>query len=82
MCCNDFGHCTRGDDCCARAADEQVTLPPHEPQEPQPTAPIDQFEPLSLGEKVFVVALVLIASCTSVGLILAGAYHLLPRGIA
>ena len=73
-CCDALGWCTRGDDCCARAAEAKPTQPPLD----WIPAPKDMHEPLSLIEKAFIVIVVLAGCSAGGGLIYAGLYYSLP----
>ena len=73
-CCDAWGRCTRGDECCARAAEAQTTQPPLDPI-PKPR---DMHEPFSPLEKVFLVVIMLALFCICGGMIYTGAYYLLP----
>ncbi len=73
-CCDAWGRCTRGSDCCARAAEAQPTQPPLD-WIPDPK---DLCEPMSLGEMVVVTGIVLALCFASAVLIYASIRFIFP----
>ncbi len=72
-CCDAWGRCTRGDECCARASDAQPTQPPIDWR----AKPEVNVAPLSFPEKLAITVIILSACCISGTLMYTGMYYLL-----